>query len=113
MALDFPHTVTVLVDKKDPISFSHQFPVILPSGKKDVRWAKRPLAPKKLNTFLRGIGCKFRTDYLYTCDIIQHAIVYHFKDSRSALMLRLFTNGPEHTHTDTHTVTCPGCGLVF
>jgi len=111
--MNFQYQVAVAVDPQCKTTYSHKFPVVV--GTRVVeRWSRKPLPPKNITSFLRGMGLRRYRDYQVTVDTKPqaHGVVYHFIDDQDAMMLRLVAN-VEQTYTDQHTATCPNCGHNF
>ena len=55
MKQNFQYLVKVDIDPKSKLFYSHKFPVAVGNRIED-RWSRKPLPPKNLTAFLRGIA---------------------------------------------------------
>lgn len=111
--MNFQHRVQVAVAPDSKLHYSHKFPAVV--GNKVVeRWSRKPLPPKNITAFLRGMGLRRYKDYMVEIDTAPktHGLVYSFIDQSDAMMLKLFA-GVEKTYTDQHHATCPACKHRF
>ena len=111
--MNFEHIVKVAVDPACKVYYSHKFPTLVGTQVVE-RWSRKPLPPKNITAFLRGMGLKRYQNYMVQIDSAPqtHGLVYSFIDQQDAIMLKLFA-GIEQTRTDQHYAVCPNCKHNF
>lgn len=110
---NFPHPVSIKIDSNSDLTYSHPFPVMV-GNRVQERWSKKTHPVKPVSAALRSMRIMRYKDYQLGHDAKSHSVVYHFADSRHAMMCALIAQQTGyHTYTDRVKHNCPQCGHNF
>lgn len=110
---EFNHKVTVTVDKNQPVSYSHPFPVRVGNSIQE-RWCKKPLPPKGYSQMLRSLGCYRNRDYFIRVNTKEHGLDYFFEQDTKAFLFKMaIGQNVAGGVTQSFLQCCPNCKHTF